>query len=125
MNRVTGSITLKNEGVFYTLFFHNNGWVAAEMVQHLDQLYGKQGVKAGIVKLLGYTLEVNRAAPSRSAHHWVEVDVEARALATNSDLIRRAVKQEEPAPDAPYLALSLRSIYDVLDALDYTVELYS
>lgn len=125
MNRVTGSITLRSEGLFYTLFFSENGWVAAELVQHLDQLYGAQGVKAGIMKLLGYTLEVNSSAPSRSAHHWVEVDVEARTLATNSDLIRRAVRQAEPDPDAPYLALSLRGIYEVLDSLDYTVELYS
>ena len=98
--------------------------MAAEMVQFLDDLYGADTLEVGILKLLGYTLQMTEQPPRRSADHWVELDLDNLVLKTNSDLIRKAVRKESPKPDEVYWGPALRRIYTALDVRDFTVKLY-
>jgi hypothetical protein len=123
MATVTGTLCIKHEEIFYSAHFEQNGWVAAELIQYLDDLYRAETVKVGILKLLGYTLQMTEEPPSRKADHWIEVDLGARTLTTNSTVIRKAVKQEAPSEDEPYWGPTLERIYAVLDGRDFTVKL--
>lgn len=125
MRQVTGILSIKSGETYYSLHFAHHGWMAADMVQYIDDLYGNGDPRIGILKLLGYTLEMNQKPPARIADHWVEVDLDNRVLATNSDLIRKVVRQESPSSDDPYHAPSLQRIFEALDQHDYKVELYS
>jgi hypothetical protein len=123
MVAVTGSIAFRHQGSFYTLNLPDHGWMAADMVQYVSDIYASADPRIAILKLLGYTLEMNPEAPPRVADHWVEVDLDKRRLATNSELIRKAVRRLKPADDEPYLELSLKNVYEALDRHDFSVEL--
>jgi hypothetical protein len=123
MAGVTGSLCIKHEACFYSVHFDQNGWVAAELVQYLGDLYRAETAEVGILKLLGYTMRMSEGPPPRTADHWIEVDFAKKILVTNSELIRKAVKQETPQKDEPYWEPALKRIYAVLDALDFTVKL--
>ena len=120
---MTGSLTLEYRSTFYTLFMSHHGWVVADLLQYLDDVYGAEDPRIPILKLLGYTMTISRTVPPRSAHDWIEVDVERRFLATNSELVRKAVKREPPTGDDPFHQAMLDRIYATLDRLDFTVEL--
>ena len=120
---VSGTLSIQYDGRFYSTRFETEGWIAAELVQYLDDLYRSESIKAGILKLLGYTLQITDRPPSRSADHWVEIELDARVLSTNSDLIRKAVKQQSVSEEEPYWEPVLRRVYSVLDSLDFTVRL--
>ena len=119
----TGSLSIKHESLYYTLFFGKNGWLAADMIQYLDDILIADDRKIAILKLLGYILEITRKPPTRSANHWVEVDLKKHILSTNSDLIRKAVDQRSPDPEDPYNPNALHRLYQVLDQYNFTVEL--
>jgi hypothetical protein len=121
--KMTGTVSIRASDRFFTLFFPKNGWLAAEMVQYLDDIFNAENPETKILKTLGFTVDIDSRFPPRRADHWVEVDLEKRTLATNSNVIREAVKQLAPPPDAQYQTLTLRNIYRVLDALDFTVQL--
>ena len=125
MAELTGTLSIKHETSFYSAHFHRNGWVAAELIQYLDDLYRTENVEVGILKLLGYTLQVSKEPPPRTADHWVEVDLAQKILIPNSELIRKAVKQKSPRNDEPYWGPALKRIYAVLDSHDFTVKLRS
>ena len=125
MSAVTGSLSIKTDTTFYTVHFPTHGWMAADMVQNLDRVYAAEEPRIGILKLLGYTLEMNSQAPPRVVDHWVEIDMDTKTLSTNSELIRKAVKREQLADNEPYMELSLRNVYRTLDSLDFSVRLYS
>jgi hypothetical protein len=125
MANVTGTLSIKHGTAFYTAYFEQNGWVAAELIQYLDDLYRDEAAEVSILKLLGYTLRISQKPPRRGADHWVEVDLAERLLISNSELIRKAVKQASPEEDEPYWEPALKRIYSVLDALDFTVKLRS
>ncbi|MEJ2081353.1 MAG: hypothetical protein P8Y94_04070 [Acidobacteriota bacterium] len=123
MPPVTGSLTLEYGATFYTLFMSHDGWVVADLLEYLDDVYRAKDPKIGILKLLGYTMIISEEAPPRTAVHWIEVDVESHTLATNSQVVRKAVKQEPAAVDDPFRQPVLDRIYATLDRLDFTVEL--
>ena len=123
MEPVTGTLSIKYGDRFYSVKFEENGWIAAELVQYLDDVYRADSIEVGILKLLGYTLHMTEAHPLRKADHWVEIEIENRTLSTNSELIRKGVKQETSTNDEPYWEPALKRIYVVLDGLDYTVKL--
>jgi hypothetical protein len=120
----SGSLSIKYEGVYHTLYFGSRGWIAADMVQYLGDLYRAEDPRVGILKLLGYTMEVSGEPPPRLAEHWVEIDFGGRILSTNSDLLRKVVKRIEPDTSDPYHGRSIDRIYAALDSLDFKVELY-
>jgi hypothetical protein len=68
---------------------------------------------------------LNDGHPPRTADHWVEVDLDKRMVATNSELLRKAVRKETPDGEEQYWAPALERIHAVLDKNDFTVELYS
>ena len=123
MASVTGSLTLRRGEFFYSLMFAENGWMAADMVQYLSDIYAAEEAEAAILKLLGYTMEVAGEAPPRTSSHWVEVDLEGRLLETNSQLIRKAVHGEPAADQDPFLEFTLRRVHAVLNRYDFTVRL--
>jgi hypothetical protein len=125
MPAVTGSISIKSGRTHYTLYFPNHGWMAGDMVQYLDDVYAAEEPRIAILRLLGYTLEMRTDPPPRVTTHWIEIDLESRTLATNSELITKSVKGEPLAPEDPYPALTLDRIHRTLDELDFTVKLYS
>jgi len=122
---VTGTLSLKHGKTFFSVCFEENGWIAAEMVQFLDDLYSADTLEVGILKLLGYTLQISEQFPRRSANHWVELNLDNRILETNSDLIRVAVRRESPEGDEAYWGPALKRIHAVLHAHNFTVRLYS
>lgn len=125
MTTVTGSISVKWGGIHYCLYFANHGWLAADMVQYLEEIHAAREPSIAILRLLGYTMEMRKEAAPRVTHHWVEIDLERKLLATNSELIRKSVKEEPLSRGEPFSPLALRNIRRTLDRLDYTVELYS
>ena len=120
---VTGTLCVKHGSTFYTAHFEANGWIAAELIQYLDDIYRSDSVETGILKLLGYTLQIGASAPPRTADHWIELDIDEKLMVTNSELIRRAVKKESPGDDETFWGPALERIYAVLDARDFTVTL--
>ena len=121
----TGTLSVLHDGTYYTWLFPGRGWMAAELVGFLDEVCQSEQQPLALLKLLGYTVQMTDERPPRSPRrHWVEVDLQARRLETNSPLIRLAVDQQPPEKDAPYGSLSLRRIHDVLDRYDFTVKLY-
>lgn len=125
MDTVTGSISFKIEERFYTLQFPQRGWLAADLVQYLDDVLRASNPEIAVLKLLGYTLQISTEPPSRLAHHWVEIDLGERLLTTNSDLLRKAVDRIPPSEEDPYSPLALRYVYEALDRNDFTVKLVS
>lgn len=123
MASVTGSLTIKYQTTFYTLLMPHHGWFVADLLQYLDDIYRAEDPRIAILKLLGYTMTISEQAPPRRAQHWIEIQVEGRTLSTNSDVIRKAVKQEPARPDDPFHQGVLDRIHNVLDGLDFTVEL--
>jgi hypothetical protein len=117
----TGSLTLKHGEIYYSLYFAQNGWLAGDLVQYVDEIILSPQPETAILKLLGYTMQMSRSAPRREADHWIELDLEKRELSTNSDLIRLAV--DEDYRDLPYNPAVLRRVHDVLDRFDFTVRL--
>ena len=120
----TGFISLKSGETYYSLVFRRHGWIAGELVQYLDDILEAEDRQAAILKLLGYTLQIGKDKPKRTSGHWVIVDLDEHRLETNSDLLKRAVHQLQPAPDSPYAETSLKRIYAVLDRFEFTVEFY-
>ncbi len=95
------------------------------MVQYLDEVLESATPDAALLKLMGFTMRILPRRPRRRRRvHWVEVDLQERVLETNSELIRKAVKGQEPEPHEPYSALSMRRIHEVLDRYDFTVKLH-
>lgn len=123
MPPVTGSLTLEYAATFYTFFMSHDGWVVADLLEYLDDVYRAKDPRIGILKLLGYTMIISQEVPPRTAQHWIEVHVEARTLATNSEAVRKAVKREPAQPNDPFRQDVLDRIYASLDRLDFTVEL--
>lgn len=121
MESETGSLTIKYRDSYYSLFFAQNGWLAAELLQYLDEVIAAADTEVAILKLLGYTMTIGRESPPREADHWVEVDVAARELTTNSALVRQAVDQQPVQEGQPFGALTLKRLYRVLDQYDFTV----
>ena len=122
MQTAAGTISILHEGTYYTLNLPKSGWLAAELVQYLGEVYESKQRRLALLKLLGYTLELSRERPlRRPGQLWVEVDLEARRLETNSPLIREAVDQEDAVAGS---SLALRRIYEVLDRYDFTVKLF-
>lgn len=117
----TGSLGFRLEGTWYTLTFPRNGWLAVDLLRYLDDVLEASDQATAVLKLLGYTLQIGADPPRRRADHWVEVDLAARQLTTNSDLVRRAVDQA-PAPADP--PRTLEKVHGVLDRFDFTVVLY-
>ena len=117
----TGSLSLRLEGTWYTLIFSRNGWLAVDLLRYLDDVLEASDPATAILKLLGYTLQIGAGPPRRRATHWVEVNLAQRRLATNSNLVRRAVDRT-PAPEDP--PRMLEKIHGVLDRFDFTVELH-
>ena len=103
--------------------FSQNGWLAADMVQYVDEILAAEDQKIAILKLLGYTMQVGSSSPARRrTDHWVEIDIDRRILTTNSGLLRKAVERSPVDPEEPYSPVALRRIYDVLDQYDFTVK---
>ena len=53
MSAVTGTLSLKYQGKFYSLIFGDHGWMAADLVQYLDKLYRSETPEVEILKLAG------------------------------------------------------------------------
>ncbi len=119
--RDTGSLGFRLEGAWYTLTFPRNGWLAVDLLRYLDDILEASDPATAVLKLLGYTLQIGGDRPRRTATHWVEVDLAARQLTTNSGLVRRAVDRT-PAPADPLR--TLERVHEVLDRFDFTVVLY-
>lgn len=117
----TGSLGFRLEGTWYTLTFPRNGWLAVDLLRYLDDVLEASDPATAVLKLLGYTLRIGGNRPRRRATHWVEVDLAARRVATNSGLVRRAVDQT-PGPADPLR--TLEKVHGVLDRFDFTVVLY-
>lgn len=117
----TGSLGFRLEGTWYTLTFPRNGWLAVDLLRYLDDVLEASDPATAVLKLLGYTLRIGDNRPRRRATHWVEVDLAARRVATNSGLVRRAVDQT-PGPADPLR--TLEKVHGVLDRFDFTVVLY-
>lgn len=96
--------------------------MAADIVQYIDEILNAEERQIAILKLLGYTMQVEKKTPARKADHWVELDLENHIITTNSDLLRKAVDRLPAAPDDPYSPIALRRIHEVLDRYDFTVK---
>ncbi len=117
----TGSLSFRLERTWYILIFPRNGWLAVDLLRYLDDVLDASDPATAILKLLGYTLQIDVDPPRRRATHWVEVDLAQRRLTTNSDLVRRAVDRT-PARADPLR--TLEKIHRVLDCFDFTVVLH-
>lgn len=117
----TGSLSLRLEGTWYTLTFPRNGWLAVDLLRYLDDVLEASDRATAILKLLGYTLQIGALPPRRRATHWVEVDLAARRLTTNSDLVRHSVDRLPAAGVPPRM---LEKIHGILDRFDFTVVLH-
>lgn len=124
MSEITGWLSLKNGDTYFSLYFPTQGWLAAEMVQYLDEILTAPTRETAILKLLGFTLGITTESPRRRAGHWVLVDLDEHLMETNSELIRLAIDQAPPPENSPYTRLGLRRIHEVLDRFDFTVKLY-
>jgi len=124
MSATTGWLSVKSGDAYFTLYFPNNGWLAAEMVQYLDEVLQAPQREPAILKLLGYTLDITAKSPRRKSGHWIVADLDNLIMETNSDLIRLAVDQAPPPANSPYTNLGLRRIHEMLDRFDFTVKLY-
>lgn len=118
---VSGSFTVKKGELYYCLRFHTNGWVAAEMIQFIDDLLRSQHPERSIIKYLGFTAEVTRKPAGRQAEIWVEVDLDQKVLETNSEMIRKTVVDGPDSFEDEVDAFSARQIFETLDRNDFTV----
>ncbi len=121
---MTGSLSLRCGGRCYSLVLSDRGWLAVELLRYLDEVLEAEERPVAILKLLGLTMEVGSAPPPREAHHWIEVDLDALRLASNSSLVRKAVKRLPPSHGDPVTVTTLERIYSILDRFDFTAELY-
>ena len=124
MAAVTGSISIQYRNQYYSLFMPGQGWLVADLLQFLDDIYRAEDPRVAILKQMGLAIHIGGEAPPRRADHWIELDLEKRRLFTNSDLIRKAVRRRKPSRGDPYYPPVLERIYRVLDALDFDVHLY-
>ncbi len=124
MEAVTGSISIQYQNQFYSLILPDRGWMVADLLQFLDDIYRAEDPRIAILKQLGLAIQVSSEAPPRKADHWIELNLENRRLSTNSDLVRKAVKRRKPSRKDPYYPPVLERVYDVLDSLDFEVHLY-
>jgi hypothetical protein len=124
VQQVTGSFTVKKGPLFYCLRFPSKGWVAAEMVQFIDDLLRASNPQTAIIKYLGFTTEISEKRPARTANHWIEVDLDKRILETNSEMIRTAVSGELELLEDEVEAFSARRIFEALDENNFTVRLF-
>lgn len=124
MEAVTGSISIGFQHQHYTLLMLEQGWLVADLLQFLDDIYRAEDPRIAILRQMGLAIHVSAEPPPRSAHHWIELDLESHRLSTNSDLIRKAVKRRKPSRKDPYYPPVLERIYRVLDDLDFEVHLY-
>lgn len=92
-----------------------------DLLRYLDDVLEASDPATAILKLLGYTLQIAAGPPRRRATHWVEVDLAARRLTTNSDLVRNSVDRLPVAGVPPRM---LESIHGILDRFDFTVVLH-
>lgn len=123
MEPQTGSLTIRYGDLYYTLLLSEEGWLAADLAQYIDEIVEATQPEVAILKLLGYTMQMSKARPERSSDHWVEIDIAKRELVTNSAMVRKAVDQEAPAPDEPYSPVAMKHLYETLDRYDFTVRL--
>ena len=119
-----GYLSLKTAGVYHTLYFPERGWLAADLVSHLDDVLQAAEPRAAVLKLLGFTLQLSPDPPPRRGRHWIVVDLDKRLLETNSPVLRAAVTGSALA-DPPLPEQTLQRIHRVLDRFDFTVELFS
>ena len=124
MAREDGMISLKNRDSYFTLYFPEHGWLATELLQFIDDVMTATDQNAAILKLLGYTLQFSTDSPPRKTQYWAIVDLGARVLETNSEMVRRAVDREPPEPGSPHSPMALKKLHAVLDRFDFTVKLY-
>jgi hypothetical protein len=61
----TGSLTIKYRDFYYSLFFAQNGWLAAELLQYLDDVIRAADPEVAILKLLGYTMQITTGWKSK------------------------------------------------------------
>lgn len=123
--KATGTLSIFCDRLFYTQRFVGQPWIAAQLVQFLDEVIESSDRPTALLKLLGYTMIVSPDRPPRSpAHLWITVNLEERLLETNAAMIREAVDQVPAAADRPYTTAALRRIHSVLDRYDFTVKLF-
>ena len=123
MESETGSLTIKCGDLYYTLVLPEDGWLAGDLAQYIDEVIEAPRPEIAILKLLGYTMQMSKVRPERKSRHWVEIDIDKRELITNSAMVRKAVDREAPAPDEPYSPVALKRLYETLDRYDFTVKL--
>ncbi len=119
-----GLFSVKEGRLYFSLAFQDLGWLAADLVQYLDDILESKRREAAILRLLGMTLQITPAKPERRGEHWVIVDLEERQIETNSEMLRLAINQKPPPPESPYSQLAMQRIHRVLDRYDFTVEIY-
>jgi hypothetical protein len=119
----TGSLTIKYADVYYTLSLPDNGWLAGDLAQYIDEVIEAPEPEIAILRLLGYTMQMSKARPERKSDHWVEIDVLKRELITNSEMVRKAVDREAPEAGEPFSPVAMRRLYHTLDKYDFTVRL--
>ena len=120
----SGYLSLRTGGVFHTLHFPERGWLAADLVQHLDDVLEADERQSAVLKLLGFTIQLSPVAPGRQGSHWIIVDLDDRVLETNSPYLRLAVSGGSAGADLPFPEKTLQRIHRVLDRFDFTVELF-
>jgi len=124
VNQDHGTISIRHDDNWFVRRFFRHGWRAAELLVNLDEVYRAEDPRIGILKVLGYTMEIESETPPRDSEHWLEVDLQKRSLATNSPLVRLAVGKQPPGEETLYPEFLLKQIFSVLDRLDFRVELY-
>ena len=123
MSDSLGSISICQGGLHYTRIVEGPGWLAADMVQYLDDLYRSDDPSSALLKLLGIDIRIlRRKPPRRGVDHWVWIDLDARVLETNSPMIRKAVDRQPTSVEDPYGPGVLERIYEVLDRKDFSVK---
>ncbi len=120
----SGYLSLRTAESYHTLHFPERGWLAADLVQHLDDVLKAEKRQGAVLKLLGFTIQLSPGPPRRQGSHWIIVGLDDRVLETNSPYIRLAVSGGSTPHDLPFSEKTLHRIHRVLDRFDFTVELF-
>ena len=120
----SGYLSLRTAQVYHTLHFQERGWLAVDLVQHLDDVLKSDERQGAVLKLLGFTLQLTPDPPGPQGTHWIIVDLDDRVLKTNSQYIRLAVSGGSAPHDLPFPGRTLQRIHRVLDRFDFTVALF-
>jgi len=120
----SGYLSLRTAQVYHTLYFQQRGWLAVDLVQHLDDVLKSDERQGAVLKLLGFTLQLSPNPPGPQGTHWIIVDLDDRVMKTNSPYIRLAVSGGSAPDDLPFSERTLPRIHRVLDRFDFTVELF-